>query len=1679
MTTPPKSPARQSVGIWSRSEGARILAGLLLLLLSAAWVQAQTTFWIAPGTGSFVNMGNWSNGEPNNATSASIINGTIATPTTVQLAGASGSVLNLTLGSHDTLDVNLNSTLSVYGTSIANGGAINVIAGSANNTYLNLENNVTLSGTGILNLSYGDHNGNAFVEESGGTYTLTNSGSTIQGDGIIGNGGLTLVNGAGGTVNANVSSQSLTLNGTGGITNAGVLEATGGGVLQISSNVANAGGAITANNSTVNVGAAVTGGQLSTSGTGVLETSGSAALTNVTITSGSTYTSPLNTTTALTGTITNDGSLQLNAGSATNTYLEIDANTTLQGGGTVTLNSGDTNGLVYVQENGTNLTLTNANNLIEGYGSIGDGGGLALVNSAPGTINANVSGRTLTLNGAGGITNAGLLEATLGGTLQISTAVNNAGGTITANAGTVAVSSTIQGGTLTAAGGGLLETGGTATLDGSTQGPITVSSGTTYTSPLNTGTSVQGTVVIDGNIQLNAGSATNTELNIVANTTLQGPGTVTLNSGDNNGQVYIQESGGSYTLTNKVTIEGYGVIGNSALTLVNSPGATIEANVTGETLTINPGGGFTNSGGTLEASGGGILALSGSILENGGGTIEVNGANSVVQFVNGATIQGGTLTTVNSGTLGVPNTSITLDGSTEGALTISPGSVYNGALNTNTSLVGAIDNLGTIQLLAGSANNTEVTVVSPTTLQGGGTVTLNSGDNNGQVYIETSTAGTTLTNVDNLIQGYGVIGNSGLVFVNQTAGTVDANAAAGTLLLNGSGNITNAGLLEATNGGTLQIQNVVENAGANITANGGTVLIDAGGTIRGGTLNSLGGGTLGLGTGSATLDGSASALTLSTGSTWTAGLGSQTTVLGTVVNQGNFQINAGSATNTILNLSADTTLQGGGTLTLNSGDTNGHAYLQTSVPGTTLTNVDNLLQGYGVIGNSDLVFVNEAGGAVNANIPFDTLLLNGSGNVINSGLLEATNGGILQITNVVENTGANITADGGTVLIDGGATIRGGTLNSLDEGTLGLGTGTAILDGTANALTLSAGSTWTAGLGSQTTVLGTIVNQGNFQLSAGSATNTILNIGANTTLQGGGTVTLNSGDNNGQVYVQTSNASVLTDQDNTIQGYGVIGNGGLALTVANAASVNANAEGQVLLLNGAGGVANSGTLEATNGGILQLATVVSNAGIVSANGGTVDVIGGTVQGGTLSGPTLETTSSATLDGSTNGALTLAPASAFTGAVGSTTTLLGVIINQGTIQINAGSANSTYLNFSADTTLQGGGTLILNSGDNNGQAYLQESADGVTLTNVDNVIEGYGIIGNSGLALINAASGTIQATGAGDTLTINTSGTVTNNGTFGADNAVLALTSNPSNLAANTLTGGTWMAAAGGTISFSGTTVAIVTNDATLVLNGNGSDIQTRTGSGGTYQTLEQTLVTNGGTLAVTGNRNFAAANGLTNNGVIQLGGGTFTAPALTDGPGGSLIGFGTFAPTGGVAIANGAIVSPGSALTNQQIATLTFGTPLTLGSGGVFTFDLKNGPSAVAGTDYDTVVVTGALTISATPVAPFSVALTSINPTSGNPGLANFNPTQAYSWTLVSAGSISGFSAADFSFNTSGFQNSLDGGTFLVGQSGNTLTLDFVPVPEPATWALMIGGLAVVALTVCRRASASGSARRP
>ena len=99
------------------------------------------------------------------------------------------------------------------------------------------------------------------------------------------------------------------------------------------------------------------------------------------------------------------------------------------------------------------------------------------------------------------------------------------------------------------------------------------------------------------------------------------------------------------------------------------------------------------------------------------------------------------------------------------------------------------------------------------------------------------------------------------------------------------------------------------------------------------------------------------------------------------------------------------TLQGDGRVTL-SGD----AAIVVTSAASTLINVDNTICGAGLIGAGDgaLTLINETHGTVNANVPGGTLILDTDVTITNDGVLEATNGGTLQICDPVTGSGSAI-----------------------------------------------------------------------------------------------------------------------------------------------------------------------------------------------------------------------------------------------------------------------------------------------------------------------------------------------------------------------------------------------------------------------------------------------------------------------------------------------------------------------------------------------------------------------------------------------------------------------------------------------------------------------------------------------
>ena len=92
----------------------------------------------------------------------------------------------------------------------------------------------------------------------------------------------------------------------------------------------------------------------------------------------------------------------------------------------------------------------------------------------------------------------------------------------------------------------------------------------------------------------------------------------------------------------------------------------------------------------------------------------------------------------------------------------------------------------------------------------------------------------------------------------------------------------------------------------------------------------------------------------------------------------------------------------------------------------TLTNVDNTISGAGQIGVGQMNLVNEVAGVVDANAAGQALIVDtGSSTVANSGLIEATFGGELDINSDINNSGILLAAAGTTMQIDGTVTNSG------------------------------------------------------------------------------------------------------------------------------------------------------------------------------------------------------------------------------------------------------------------------------------------------------------------------------------------------------------------------------------------------------------------------------------------------------------------------------------------------------------------------------------------------------------------------------------------------------------------------------------------------------------------------------
>ena len=494
--------------------------------------------------------------------------------------------------------------------------------------------------------------------------------------------------------------------------------------------------------------------------------------------------------------------------------------------------------------------------------------------------------------------------------------------------------------------------------------------------------------------------------------------------------------------------------------------------------------------------------------------------------------------------------------------------------------------------------------------------------------------------------------------------------------------------------------------------------------------------------------------------------------------------------------------------------------------------------------------------------------------------------------------------------------------------------------------------------------------------------------------------------------------------------------------------------GQTLEIGGNGNIVNTGTFEATNGGILLItaSNPVNNQGgsiTASGSGSTVNIMNATIQGGTLTtsgGGVMQTVNSAVLDGSTHGAITIADGSTYLAAPGTANDITGTL-NLGTAT-GGTLALGGNMRLVGDTTLSGPGSLILTAG-----SQIGTNGNGFTLTN-DSTIQGAGLIGaNVGSLYGNGNvtnNGVIDAVGG--TLNVAGTGTVTNNanGTLEASNGSTLHVSAPlsaSNFSGGELSGGSYEAF-NGTVqidSFGSTGGEVTTNAANVVLSGPSAEI-TDAANKNALANFQDNLAS--GSFTVEDGQQFVTASAFANAGAVEVGGSSsFTTAGIYVQSGGTTQVDGTLTATGGqVNINAGTLSGTGAVAGNVNIAangTLSPGDsgPGTISIGGDYT-QLGTLDEEIAGTSasgmFDMTAITG--------MAAIGGATLDISLLNGYMPAANSSNSYVI---LTATGGRTGM------FGTVDFMNLAAGDTFSVDYSNpNEVILDVngqstSPTPEP------------------------------
>ena len=524
---------------------------------------------------------------------------------------------------------------------------------------------------------------------------------------------------------------------------------------------------------------------------------------------------------------------------------------------------------------------------------------------------------------------------------------------------------------------------------------------------LSNGTLTDSGTVTLGN-QINSSSSG--EMIFNSTQTISGNGVITF--GFFNNSIFSGNANQTLTIASGITIQGQTgqIFGNAAV--VNN--GTINANASGQKITIAPGTTTFTNNGTVEGTNGGSISIAfatgtntGTVQATGGGNITVTG-NSAIGIYTGfgnLSISGGGTLFINSGNTNSWQNTATI--SVTGSTLDLGGTVTQANLGTVVSNPGSQPSAPAIILNSGS---TQTIASSSGATESGNTVTITTtaahGFHVGQ-QVTISSVGVAGYNGTFAIAS---VGSTTFTYINPTSGL----AASG----GGSASVSGANFVGTITGGlTLSSTTGSWSLGDANNGNAGT------GTLSGGSFSTSGGASL-----YATFNSALSGVTLNSPIDLSTFNNQVTVTNGLTLN--NVTLNLGNASNssTAGELVFSNTENLSGTGTINFG-----FYVQNEIftgSSATLTIGSNItIQGESGQFNGNSPIINN--GLINSGTSGDTITIQSAlPSFTNNNIVEGTNGGSINVA--FGATGSNT----GTVQVTGGGnlTITGGNTSTTFSG---------------------------------------------------------------------------------------------------------------------------------------------------------------------------------------------------------------------------------------------------------------------------------------------------------------------------------------------------------------------------------------------------------------------------------------------------------------------------------------------------------------------------------------------------------------------------------------------------------------------------------------------------------------------